>query len=304
MNEPVSKEHRTGVVAIVGRPSTGKSTFLNRACGHTVSIISAIPQTTRNRIRGIVNRPGGQLVFVDTPGFHESDRTFNRHMRGLIEESIRDAELILYVVDPTRPLGSEEESLCEIVTHHSSLPALAVVNKIDLVDESSLVQTVAWLRQRLPAVPVRNMSAETGDGVEPILDELIRLAPEGEAVYPEDHYTDQLPEFRVAEIIREQAINRTSREVPHSIYVEVSDMEIRPSGGAEDTLWIRAFLLVERESQKGILVGKAGAKIKTIRQSAQKEIASLFPYRIHLDLRVKVDPKWRRRDHVLERLVN
>lgn len=270
-----------------------------------MSIISAVPQTTRNRIRGIVNREGGQLVFVDTPGFHESDRTFNRHMRGLIEESIRDAELILYIVDCTRPLGREEEMLCRsIAEHNNRLPVVVAINKTDLAAPDALRQTQSWLEERLPSVEIFQMSAARGDGVEDVLTKLVEAAPEGEAVYPEDHYTDQPPEFRIAEIIREKAINRTSQEVPHALYVDIADLEVRKTGNNNDTLWIRAFLLVERESQKGILVGKGGAKIKLIRQSAQKEIAELFPYRIQLDLRVKVDPKWRRRDHILERLVN
>jgi GTP-binding protein Era len=227
-------------------------------------------------------------------------------MRGLIEDTIRDSEIILYMIDVARPLGREEEELSESVRRHAqSMPVFVALNKTDVGDEKTVATVRDWVAERLPDVPVHEISAASGKGVEEILAHLVGAAPEGEAVYPEDHYTDQLPEFRVAEIIREKAINRTSQEVPHSLYVDVADMEIKETEGPrEDTLWIRAFLLVERESQKGILVGKAGAKIKVIRQSAQKEIAELFPYRIHLDLRVKVDPKWRHREHILQRLVN
>lgn len=319
MTEPVSKAHRTAFVAIIGRPSAGKSTFLNTVCGHKVSIISTVPQTTRNRIRGIVNVPEsapdgpehpagapGQLVFIDTPGFHDSDKRFNQHMRGLIEETIRDAEIVLYILDPTRPIGEEEQRLAATVAGHSAtVPVVVAVNKTDIADADKVISVVAWARETVPDARIFRLSAETGDGTEELLHALVELAPEGDPVYPEDHYTDQPPEFRVAEIIREKAINRTSQEVPHSLYVDVADMEIRESDDErEDTLWIRAFLLVERESQKGILVGKGGEKIKRIRQSAQAEIAALFPYRIHLDLRVKVDPKWRRKDDLLKRLVN
>jgi GTPase len=252
-----------------------------------------------------VNRPGGQLVFIDTPGFHESDRRFNQHMRGLIEESIRDAELILYVVDASRPIGAEEATLSEAVSRHTEhVPTVVVINKVDIANSGAIETTSTWLTGKLPDCPQFRIVASTGKEIEPVLTALIERAPEGEPVYPEDHYTDQPPEFRVSEIIREKAINSTSQEVPHSLYVEIADMEVRENEGpGEDTLWIRAFLLVERESQKGILVGKAGVKIKDIRQTAQKEIAKLFPYRIHLDLRVKVDPKWRRKEGLLQRLV-
>jgi len=306
MNEPVAKGPKSAFVAIVGRPSAGKSTFLNNACGHKVSIISSVPQTTRNRIRGIVNRASGQLVFIDTPGFHESDRRFNQHMRGLIRESIRDAELILYMIDASRPVGAEEHALAETISRHSEhIPTVVAINKIDVADQSAVEAAAAWAAEKLPDCQQYQISASAGDGVEAVVASLLERAPEGEPAYPEDHYTDQLPEFRVAELIREKAINSTIQEVPHSLYVEVADMEVRESeGGGEDLLWIRAFLLVERESQKGILVGKAGVKIKAIRTTAQKEIAKVFPYRIHLDLRVKVDPKWRRKESLLTRLVN
>jgi len=306
MIEPVSKGHRTAFVAIVGRPSTGKSTLLNYACGHKVSIISAVPQTTRNRIRGIVNRPGGQLVFVDTPGFHDSDRRFNQHMRGLIEETIRDVELILYMLDASRPIGAEEATLAAAVARHiDAVPTVVAINKTDLAGSQAVESAAAWLTERLPGCPQFRISAASGDGIDPLLTALVDLAPEGEPMYPQDLYTDQLPEFRVSEIIREKAINATSQEVPHSLYVEVADMEVREAEHeGPGLLWIRAFLLVERESQKGIVVGKGGAKIKKIRVEAQKEISGLFPYRIHLDLRVKVDPRWRHKEGLLQRLVN
>jgi GTP-binding protein Era len=244
-------------------------------------------------------------VFIDTPGFHESDRRFNQHMRGLIQESIRDAELILYIVDASRPVGAEEQALAETISRHSEhIPTVVAINKIDVAARAGVDAAAVWVAEKLPDCPQFRICASGGDGVEEVIAALLERAPEGEPAYPDDYYTDQPPEFRISEIIREKAINLTSQEVPHSLYVEIADMEVRePEGRGEETLWIRAFLLVERESQKGIVVGKAGAKIKIIRTTAQKEIAQLFPYRIHLDLRVKVDPKWRRKEHLLKRLV-
>jgi len=303
MTEPVSKGLRSAFVAIVGRPSAGKSTLLNTLCGHKVAIISRVPQTTRNRIRGIVNRDAGQLVFVDTPGFHESTRTFNRHMRGLIQEAIRDSELLLYVVDASRRPGEEELALMETVGRHDDVPRVVALNKIDAASPGGRDATRRLLEERLPGVPVVEISALRNEGTEDLLRELYARAPEGEPDYPDDFYTDQPPEFRIAEIIREKTMSGLRDELPHAIYVEVADLEVRARDDGEEQLWIRAFIFVERTSQRGMIVGAGGSGVKRIRQAAQKEIASLFPYRIHLDLRVKVDPKWRRNDQLLERLV-
>ncbi len=303
MSQPVSKGPRAAFVAIVGRPSAGKSTLLNALCGEKVAIVSPVPQTTRNRIRGIVNRDDGQLIFVDTPGFHESTRTFNRHMRGLIDETIRDSEELLYVVDGSRPPGDEELSLIETVARASSMPRVVALNKIDVAPPRRIEEMKLLLEQRLPDVPVIEVSALKIEGIDALVDELLQNAPPGEPAYPSDFYTDQPPEFRVSEIIREKALQGLREELPHSIYVQVEDMEVHELDTGGERLWIRAFIYVERSSQQGMIVGAKGSGIKRIRQSAQKEIATLFPYRIHLDLRVKVDPKWRRNEGVLERLV-
>lgn len=299
MDEAVSKGGRSAFVAIVGRPSVGKSTLLNSLTGHHVAIVSRVPQTTRNRIRGIVTRPGGQLVFVDTPGFHESTRRLNRHMRGLIEETIRECELLLYVTDATRAPGDEEIALADLVASHDGRPRVVAINKIDAADGDALGQLRVLLRTRLPELPVVEISALTGAGTDALVDALLERAPEGPPDYPADFYTDQPPEFRVAEIIRGRAMEGLRAELPHSIYVDVVDMEEQDG----EQLWIRAFVLVERESQRGMVVGKGGAGIKRIRTSAQRDLARLFPYRIQLDLRVKVDPNWRKNDRVLGRLV-
>lgn len=310
MSEPVSKAERStkhaiksAFVAIVGRPSAGKSTLLNALCGHKVAIVSPVPQTTRNRIRGIVNRERGQLIFVDTPGFHESTRTFNRHMRGLIEETIRDAEGILYVVDATRAPGDEELALMKIVADHGDLPTTVAINKIDTTPSGRRESLRTLVGSRLPNATPVEISAKRGDGLEDLLRVIFSSAPEGDPVYPDDFYTDQPPEFRVTEVIRQHAMAGLREELPHSIYVDLLDMEVHEHESGDEQLWIRAAILVERSSQQGMIVGKDGTGIKRIRQAAQKEIASLFAYRIHLDLRVKVDPNWRTNDRVLDRLV-
>lgn len=303
MSQPVSKAQKSAFVAIVGRPSVGKSTLLNALCGHKVAIVSKTPQTTRNRVRGIVTRPEGQLVFIDTPGFHRSKRRFNRQMRGLIQETIRDSELVLYVADAARHPGPEEELLLTTVAAEPDIPVVVALNKIDLQATRAATEVDQLVRRFLPAAAVVPTAAAGGGGCEALLAELFQRAPEGDQLYPDEFYTDQDPEFRVAELIREQAIAGLKQELPHSLYVDLADMEIRERSNSEEVLAVRAFILVERESQKGILVGKGGSRIKQIRTGATREIEALFPYSVELDLRVKVDPNWRDNEQVLRRLV-
>lgn len=295
---------KSAFVSLVGRPSTGKSTLLNTLCGEKISIVSPVPQTTRNKIRGILTREEGQLVFLDTPGFHQSERKFNRYMTAVITEAIEESDLVLYLLDSARPPGEEEEKIITALLPH--LNRLVVgINKIDL-EKSKSEETKAFVEKNFresssPGLPpIHPISALSGDGTEALLADLFRLAPEGELMYPEEYYTDQEPEFRIAEIIREFAIAKVRQEVPHALYVEIADMEMQK--GPPEKLWVRAFLVLERESQKGFLIGRAGETIKSIRKSSAKEINRLFPYSVHLDLRVKVNKKWRKKDPLLKRL--
>ena len=288
---------KSAFVSIIGRPSAGKSTLINRLCHEKVSIVSPVPQTTRNSIRGILTRQDGQLVFVDTPGYHISDRKFNLQLKEVAEASLEGIDLVLYLIDTTRPPGEEEEDIIRLLRFHSEHMIIGL-NKTD--DKRSRAgETRRYLEEVFPGVPQFEISALTGRGTEELLTEIFKKAPEGELMYPRDIYTDQEPEFRIREIIREKAIGKVREEIPHALYVEVADMEMRGEEPRQ-TLWVRAFLMVERESQKGILVGKGGRNIKEIRLSAQKELNDLFPYRIQLDLQVKANPKWRTRDHLLK----
>lgn len=294
---------KSAFVAIVGRPSSGKSTLMNALCGHKVSIVSPIPQTTRNQVRGIVNRGDqGQLVFLDTPGFHLSEKKFNKTMMDNVTRSISDSDVAVYLIDASRKAGPEEEGL---MTRLASLrkPLVVALNKTELVPNfaDSLEE---WVREKLQPKAVVRISALKQTGLEAFFDALLEHAPEGQPFYPTEYYTDQDPSFRISEIIREQAINRLNDEIPHALYVEVADREIRPADGeTKETLWLRVFLIVERESQVGIVVGKGGDKIKEIRQAAQKELGKIFSQRIHLDLRCKADPKWRSKDHLIQSIL-
>jgi len=289
---------KSGVISIIGRPSAGKSTLVNTLCGHKVSIVAEHPQTTRNVIRGIVTEPRGQLVLLDTPGFHASDKKLNLYLKAAATQSLPDVDLVLYVIDSTRAPGEEEQ---QIVNRIAGLAAPLVVTlaKTDL--ESRMRETLrSFVRERLPRAPICEISALTGQGIDALRDLLFERAPAGEPLYDPEFYTDQPPEFRAAEIIREQASWRVREEVPHALYVDIEDMEERNTG---KSLWIRAVIAVERESQKGILIGKGGSVIHDIRVGAQRELAAIFPYQVSLDLRVKVQPKWRQDDRLLKRLI-
>jgi GTP-binding protein Era len=295
-------QKKSAFVAVVGRPSVGKSTLVNKICGEKVAIVSAVPQTTRNAIRGILNRSEGQLVFVDTPGRHISDKKFNKKLTELSGRQADDADLVLYVLDAARPPGPEEEDIARWLEPFSK-KTVAAVNKTD-VPGADYGAMAAFLRERLPGLlGCFGLSALRNEGIEPLLSRLYEAAEYGDLLYPEEVYTDQEAGFRIAEIIREQAINRLREELPHSLYVDVADMEFKKNGDpARPRLWVRAFIVVERESQKGMVVGKGGAMIKAIRQAAQKNINRIFDWTVELDLRVKTGKDWRHNDRVLRKI--
>lgn len=295
------KPQKTAMVAIVGRPSSGKSTFLNTASGEKVSIVSPIPQTTRNAVRGIVNTSYGQLVFVDTPGYHNSDKKLNLKLRAIAEEQLGDADLILYLVDSTRTPGEEEALIADLVSPFKDKTVIGI-NKIDL-PEAKPKAVRSFLERFFSAMPkerIIEISAEKDQNINDVLLQLYNLAPEAEPLYPEEYYTDQEVDFRIAEIIREKAMNSLFDEIPHAIYVEISDMEWRKNG---KELWVRAFLVVERESQKGMVIGKGASMIKHIRIESIKQLRRIFDYRVDLDLQVKVNKNWRQKDLILQKLI-
>ncbi len=292
---------KTAVVAIVGRPSTGKSTFLNTASGEKISIVSEIPQTTRNAVKGIVNTSFGQLVFIDTPGYHASEKKLNLKLQTITQDQLSEADVILYLLDATRPAGEEEKMTANLLRFFNDKTVIGI-NKIDdkYAKPEQCRTFIANTFENFPAERILDMSAKEDTGINEVLKALYDLAPEAPALYPEEYYTDQEVDFRIAEIVREQAINRLRDEIPHSIYVDIADMEWRKNG---KELWVRAFLVVERESQKGMVIGKGATMIKTIRVESIKELRKLFDYRIDLDLQVKVNKNWRKKDGVLSKVL-
>ena len=287
---------KSAFVAVVGRPSSGKSTLMNAFCGEKVSIVSPVPQTTKNTIRGIVNRPEGQLVFLDTPGIHDSDKRLNQRLRDIARDALGEADLVLYVLDSTRAPGTEEKAIAALLSPYAA-KTLAAINKID-ADGSDAPRARAFLASVLPSLEALELSALRGTGTPDLLARLFERAPEGPAWYPEEYYTDQEPVFRIAEVVREKVLLHTRDELPHAVYVDYQD-----SGRREDgALVYEADLVVERESQKGILIGAKGATIKLIREEAERDLEGLFPYAVILSLRVRVRPDWKKDDKLIRKL--
>ena len=291
---------KTALVTIIGRPSAGKSTFLNTASGEKISIVSSVPQTTRNAIRGIVNTSLGQLVFVDTPGLHQSDKKLNLKLTKVATDQIKDSDSILYIIDATREHGEEEKLIADLAKPFKDKLVIAI-NKIEDV-RADVKASKNFIENAFPDFPKERiimMSAKADQNVNEVLKALYALAPEGPHLYPEEFYTDQEVDFRIAEIIRGEAMNRLEQELPHAIYVDIEDMKM----ASPSLLKVRAAICVERESQKGIVIGKGAKMIKEIRQASLNDCRLIFPYRVTLDLQVKVDKNWRQKDFVLNKIV-
>lgn len=292
-----------GVVSIIGRPSSGKSTFLNRVSGGKVSIVSKMPQTTLSAIRGIVTMQDGQIIFIDTPGYNCSKSNFNLKLQEIALQSLNDADIVLYIIDVTRSFGDEEEAIIRVLQKVSK-PIVIAFNKIDDKKANRSLSFVS-LQKYFPKLcgdtsilkvgepHLFDISAKTGEGIDDLLQMLLANLPESPLLYPPEFYTDQDVSFRVEEIIREQIILNTKDEVPHATYVKVEDLKMQKNGKRVN---VKASLYADRESQKGILIGKDASIIKKIRINAEKELFKLFPYFISLELKVKVDKNWRTRE--------
>jgi len=286
-------------VAIIGRSSVGKSTLVNTICESKVSITSPTPQTTRNAIRGIYTDSRGQLIFTDTPGYHMSEKNFNKRMQEIAVESLEECDSVIYLLDATRAPGDEENTISYLLSG-LSVPVICCINKKDILTQEQIEIATQYCAKNMPGRTILTLSAQEDEGVDELLIELFKHAPEGPLMYDEDARTDQDLEFRISEIIREKAMNTVTQEIPNAIYVEVSDLEYNE---VEKKVWIRAFITVERDSQKGILIGKGGENIKRIRVASFKDIKKIFPgSKLELDLRVRVNGKWKSNEMTLQKV--
>jgi GTPase len=283
---------RSGFVAVAGRPNVGKSTLVNALAGGKVAITSDKPQTTRRRIFGIANGDGHQLVLVDLPGFQRPRDPLTEHMQRTVNSSFEDVDAVLFVLDARDRIGAGDRFIAERV-FSLGVPVVIALNKVDRLKPGHIatqMQTGSRLGDFHALHPV---SAKTGDGVDELRDELVGLLPEGPLYYPPEQRTDLSAEEQIAELVREKAIQLTRDEVPHAITAEVEEVDDRVA---------RVLLYVETESQKGILVGKGGAMVREIGTRARPEVEALLGYPVFLELQVKVRPRWRRDERMLERL--
>ncbi len=290
------KRHKSGFVAIVGRPNAGKSTLLNRLVGQKVAIVTSKPQTTRNRIQGIVSRPEGQIVFIDTPGLHSPDSALGRQMMHEVAAALEGIDVLLLMVDASRTTPHADDLLLERAKRFSGKTILAL-NKVDGLPKQKLLPLIEAFHQAFEFTAIVPISALKGDGCEDLLSEIFKMLPEGEPYFPEDQVTDQPERFLAAEIVREKAIQSMYHEVPYALSVKVDKYEELPK-----LLRIEATMNVERDSQKKILIGRKGEMLKKIGTQARKELESLFDTKIYLGLFVKVVPNWRENPHSVREL--
>jgi GTPase len=292
-----SAAFRSGFVAVVGRPNTGKSTLVNALVGDKVAITSPVPQTTRSAIRGILNASATQVVLVDTPGYHKPRTLLGERLNELARAAWQDVDAALFVVDGHAGIGTGDARVAADLAG-AGPPILCAVNKIDLLDRARTLEALAAAARLGPFEEFIPVSARTGAGTDVVRELLVARMPEGPMYYPPGTRTDQPPPAFVAELVREKLLARMRDEIPHSIAVVTEDYEERGDGLLE----IHATIYVERESQKGIVIGKMGETIKEVGSEARAEIEVLFGRRVFISLRVKVERDWQRRPHALERL--
>jgi GTP-binding protein Era len=288
---------RSGFVALAGRPNAGKSTLVNQIVGGKVAIVSDKPQTTRREIRGVATGDDWQLVLVDLPGVQRPRDALTERMQRQVERTLADADAALFVLNGEQEIGPGDRFIADALKR-SGVPTVTVLNKVDRLDHPRTVRALsdaAGLEVQGELFPI---SAKSGTGVGPVVEELVSLVPEGPFMYPPEEQSDQSLELRLAELIREQVLLRTREEVPHSVEVEIDDLEERDDG----LLVVRARVWAETESQKGILVGAGGRMVRAVGTAARKEIERLLGRRVHLDLNVRVRKGWRRDEGLLDRL--
>jgi GTP-binding protein Era len=279
--------HKSGFVALVGRPNAGKSTLLNTLVGEKVSIVTSTPQTTRNRILGVANRPGAQVVFVDTPGIHKPLSRLNEQMMHFVRQALAERDLAVLIVDAKADFGRGDAFAVELIKQYSPR-AILVLNKIDLVRKPKLLPLIDRYAKLYAWEEIFPISAKDGDGVESFLGAVIARLPEGPAFFPPETYTDQPERFLASEIIREKVIDQTRQELPY-----VTAVLIEEFNEGEDITHIRASIIVEKDSQKPIIIGAGGARVKQIGTEARIDLEKLLPPKVYLDLNVKVEPDWR-----------
>jgi GTP-binding protein Era len=284
-------------VALAGRPNAGKSTLVNRIVGGKVAIVSDKPQTTRREIRGIATADDWQLVLVDLPGVQRPRDPLTERMQRSVERALADSDAVLFVLNGDQQIGSGDRFIANAIVN-AGTPAVTALNKVDRLDHPRTVAALSRAAELGVPGEIFPISARTGDGLGPLVEQLVALLPEGGFLYPPQDTSDMSEQVRLAELVREQVLLRTREEVPHAVEVEVDEIDEREDG----LLMIHARIWTETESQKGILVGAGGRMVKAVGTAARREIEATLERRVHLELQVRVRKGWRRDEALLDRL--
>ena len=291
----MEKQKKSGFVALIGRPNVGKSTLMNHLIGQKIAITSARPQTTRNRIQTVYTDDRGQIIFLDTPGIHRAKHKLDEYMVGAAERTIKDSDVVLWLVEPTTYIGAGEQHILEILKQVKA-PVILVINKIDPVDKKDILKYIGAYEKMFPFSEIIPVSALKSDNLDTVLEVIMKYLPCGPMYYDEDTVTDQPMRQIAAEIIREKALRCLQDEIPHGIAVTVEKMKERPDGLFD----IEAEIICEKESHKGIVIGKGGAMLKKIGSSARHDIEAMMDARVNLKIWVKVRKEWRDNDMYLK----
>ncbi len=289
-------KYKSGYVSLIGRPNVGKSTLLNTILGEKVAIVTPKPQTTRNRIMGIKTLPDVQIIFIDTPGIHKPQQKLGESMNRLAYESLEEVDIVLFMVEPQMP-GSGDLFVLDRIKQVSK-PVFLLINKVDTVKKPELLPIIEAYSNLHSFKEIIPLSALKSNGIDELIETITKYIPEGPKLYPDDIITDQVERFMVSEIIREKIIEATREEVPYSSAVEVVNWEEREDG----VVFIQANIYIEKEGQKGIIIGKQGSRLKSIGTRARHDIENLLGTRIFLELWVKIRKDWRSDERTLREL--
>jgi GTP-binding protein Era len=287
---------RSGFAAVLGRPNVGKSTFVNQLVGQKVAIVTSLPQTTRNRILGVVNRPHAQVVLIDTPGIHRASTALGRQMMAEVSHALEGIDLLAVMIDASSGLMAGDRLSFERARQFHG-PVFLLPNKIDRIAKPALLPLMETCSKEASFAEIIPISALAGDGIELVLGRLIAHLPEGEPNFPKDQITDQPERVLAGEIIREKVMTNTKQEVPHAVAVRVETFE-----EGQKLVRITATIFVEREGQKGILIGRSGERLKAIGTAARQELETILGVKVFLEIRVKVEPDWRQDARIVQQL--
>jgi GTP-binding protein Era len=288
-NDNSNKGYKSGFISIIGRPNVGKSTFLNRVIGQKIAIMSDKPQTTRNKIQGVLTVNDAQMIFIDTPGIHKPKHKLGDFMMKVAVNTLKEVDLVLFMVNAEEGFGRGEEFILEKFQSVNT-PIFLVINKIDQIHPDNLLPIIESYKEKYDFKEIVPISALEGNNVERLLDQIKSLLPEGPQYYPADQVTDHPERFIITELIREKALHLTREEIPHSLAVVLDKMERREG---KDIIDVMATVIVERDSQKGIIIGKQGSMLKEIGKRARADIENLLGSKVYLELWVKVQKDWR-----------